>query len=152
MIELMKYTYLMEPEKIKEELEKHWERYQKIIKNKDSSWEDINEARAILFLMGNTYCEKIAVEAIEKRLHLLKEKLSLLEFLDIIDKNSLKLNEFRKDELFSKLEKFYKIIKEFKNKYHEGKYYLDEEKFLERYEEKNPNKELKIGYKGKFRT
>jgi hypothetical protein len=49
-----------------------------------------------------------------------------------------------------KLEKFYLIIKEFKNKYTQGKYYIDEERFLKKYEEKNPYKELKLGYKGEF--
>ncbi|MDO8516718.1 MAG: hypothetical protein Q7S33_01205 [Nanoarchaeota archaeon] len=150
MIDLMKYTYIMEPEKIENELEALWQKYKKIIDKKNPSWEEINEARAILFLTGDIYCEQIAVGAIERRLHLLKEKISLIEFFDLIDKNSEKLKELRKDELFAKLEKFYRIIKKYKNKYNEGKYYLDEEKFLKKYEEVNPDKEMKIGYKGKF--
>lgn len=127
MISLMKYTYLMEPEKIQEELEKLWSKYISIINKKEPSWEEINEARAILFLTGQIYCEKIAVEAIEKRLHLLKDKMPLIEFFSLIDKNSEKLNELRKDELFDKLEKFYRIIK--------------------KYNLLNPKKEL-IGYRG----
>jgi hypothetical protein len=150
MIELMKYTYLMQPEKIKKELDSLWRRYQEILDNSKSTWEEINEARAILFLTGQIYCEDIAVKAIERRLHLLKEKLSLVKFFDIIDKKDSKLNELREDELFVKLEKFYNVVKEFKNRYTKGKYYIDEERFLEKYGEKNPNKELKIGYKGKF--
>ncbi len=150
MIELMKWTYLLDNEKIKKELDKLWKKYQDILKNNSSSWEDFNEARAILYLTGNIYCEQIAVGAIERRLHLLKEKLSLMEFFDLIDKESKRLNELRKDELFLKLEEFYRIIKEYKNKYNEGKYYLDEEKFIKNYEDKNPNKYLKMGYKGKF--
>jgi len=151
MIDLMKYTYLMEPEKIQEELDTLWDRYQKIINHDNSGWEEINEARAILFLTGQIYCEKIAVEAIERRLHLLKAKLSLIEFLDLIDKNSEKLEELRKDELFNKLEKFYRVIKGYKNKYVKGKYYLEEEKFLKVYEKVNPNKKFKIGYRGSFK-
>lgn len=151
MIQLMKYTYLMQPEKVKEELDRLWKRYQEILDNSNSTWEEINEARAILFLTGQTYCEGIAVRAIERRLHLLKEKLSLIEFFDTIDKKSPKLSQFRKDELFVKLEKFYNIIKEFKNRYTKGKYYIDEERFLEKYGEKSPDKELKMGYKGEFR-
>jgi len=151
MIELMKCTYMMIPEKIEIELEKLWKKYQEILNKKNPSWEEINEARAILFITGNIYCEQIAVEAIEKRLHLLNEKISLIEFFNLIDSNSEKLKELRKDELFLKLEKFYNVIKKYKNKYHEGKYYLDEEKFIKKYEEVNPNKELKMGYKGKFK-
>lgn len=151
MIQLMKYTYLMQPEKIKEKLNRLWKRYQDILDNKDSTWEEINEARAILYLTGQTYCEGIAVRAIERRLHLLKEELNLVEFFDIIDKKSPRLNPMRKDELFVTLEKFYNIIKEYKNRYTKGKYYIDEERFLEKYGEKNPNKELKMGYKGEFK-
>lgn len=148
MIELMKYTYLMEPKKIKQELEKLWKRYQKLLKKSD--WESINEARSILYLIGQIYLEQIATEAIQRRLHLLKEKLTLLEFFDIIDKKSEKLKNLRKDELFRKLEEFYIIIKQYKNKYVGGKYYLDEEKFIQEYNKKNPNSSLKIGYKGSF--
>jgi hypothetical protein len=150
MIHLMKYTYMMEPDKIKEELNKLWIRYQKILDNKNSTWEEINEARAILYLTGQIYCENIAVKAIERRLHLLKEKLSLIKFFDLIDKKSPELNKLREDELFVKLEKFYNVIKEFKNKYTKGKYYIDEERFLEKYKDKNPDKELSMGYKGQF--
>jgi hypothetical protein len=150
MIQLMKYTYMLEPEKIKKELDKLWDKYQKIIQNKEANWEELNEARAILFLTGNIYCEDIAVKAIDRRLHLLKEKLSLIEFFDLIDKESNKLKQLREDTLFLKLEKFYRIIKEFKNRYHEGKFYLDEEKFIKEYNNKNPDKNTKIGYKGEF--
>jgi len=50
MIELMKYTYLMEPEKIQEELEIYRKRYEEIINQENTTWEEMNEARAILFL------------------------------------------------------------------------------------------------------
>jgi hypothetical protein len=141
---------MLNSEKIKKELDKLWEKYKKIIDNKNSTWEEINEARAILFLTGKIYCEQIAVEAIERRLHLLKERLTILEFFNLIDKESKRLQELRKDELFSKLEEFYRIIKEFKNKYSSGKFYLDEEKFIKRYNELIPDKYFQIGYKGKF--
>jgi len=150
MIALMKYTYLMDPEKIQEELDNLWEKYQKIINKENPTWEEINEARSILYLTGQIYCEKIVVGAIERRLHLLKTKISLIEFFSLIDKNSEKLEELRKDELFSKLERFYRIIKNYKNKYFGGKYYLEEEKFLKIYEKVNPKKEFKIGYRGSF--
>lgn len=146
----MKYTYMMEPEKVQEELNRLWDKYQIILENPNSNWENVNEARAILYLTGQVYCERIATEAIERRLPLLKEKIELIEFFNLIDKNSEKLNYLRKDELFVKLEKFYKIIKLYKNKYNKGKFYLDEEKFIERYQEQNPEKDLKIGYRGSF--
>ncbi|MBU2590268.1 MAG: hypothetical protein KJ939_01605 [Nanoarchaeota archaeon] len=150
MIDLMKHTYMMEPEKVQEDLDRLWNRYQSIVNKSNPSWEEVNEARATLFLTGQIYCEKIAVEAIERRLHLLKEKLSLIDFFCLIDKNSERLEELRKDELFNKLEKFYRIIKKYKNRYNEGKYYLDEERFIKKYGDTNPKKELKMGYRGSF--
>jgi len=104
----------------------------------------------LIYLTGQVYCEQIAIDAIKRRLHLLKEKIELIEFLNLIDKNSERLNELRKDDLFIKLEKFYIIIKTYKNKYNKGKFYLDEEKFIEKYQKQNPERNLKIGYKGSF--
>lgn len=150
MISLMKYTYMMEPGKVRKELDRLWGRYQAIIDKKNPSWEEVNEARAILFLTGQVYCEKIAVEAIERRLHLLKNKISLIEFFDAVDKGSKKLEHLRGDELFKRLEEFYRVIKEYKNRYVNGKYYLDEESFIKKYNEVNPDKKLKVGYKGSF--
>jgi hypothetical protein len=149
-IGLMKFTYLMVPEKVEEQLEKLWIMYQKIVDNQDSDWEEINEARAILYLTGNVYCETIAIGAIERRIHLLRNELTILEFLNVIDSESNRLKELRKDELFKDLEMFYRIIKKYKNKYNEGKYYLDEEKLIKRYNSLNPD-DLKVGYKGGFK-
>lgn len=150
MIDLMKNTYILDTEKIEKELEKLWVRYQKILEDKKANWEDMNEARAILYLTGDIYCEQIAVGVIERRIHLLKKKIKLIDFFNIIDGEKEELKELRKDKLFNKLEKFYRIVKKYKNKYNEGKYYLDEEKFIEKHEEKNPNKSLKMGYRGGF--
>jgi hypothetical protein len=62
----------------------------------------------------------------------------------LIDSNSEKLDHLRKHVLFNKLEIFYNIIKKYKNKHLQGKYYLEEEKFLQKYAQVNPNPELKI--------
>ena len=117
MIEPMKYTYLMEPEKVQEELEKLWNRYQSIINQEKPSREEMNEARAILFLTGNLYCEQVAVAAIERRLHLLPEPFSLIDFFMVIDSNSERLERLRKHKLFNKMERYYEVIKAYKNKY-----------------------------------
>jgi len=145
---LLKYTYLMEVEKIKLELERLWKRYQEILDK--PNWEDMNEARSILYLTGNIYCEKVAPEAIERRLHFLKNPINLLEFLTLVDSNSERLTLYRKDPLFSTLEKYYRVIKEYKNKFIGGKHYLDEERFINLYNEFNPDKNLKMKERGKF--
>lgn len=148
---LLKNTYLLDVEKVKERLNKLWDRYQKILKK--PTWKNLNEARAILYLTGQIYCEKIAPEAIERRLHLLKNPMALLDFLSLVDAGSKEeLKENRKDdELFVKLEKYYRVIKNFKNKFNGGKYYLDEEKFIKLYNSYNPDNELGIGYGGKYK-
>ncbi|MFA6184085.1 MAG: hypothetical protein WC682_03205 [Parcubacteria group bacterium] len=146
---LLKNTYLLDVEKIKERLNKLWDRYQKILKK--PTWKNLNEARAILYLTGQIYCEKIAPEAIERRLHLLKCPMSLLEFLSLVDSGSKeKLKKSRKDGLFVELEKYYKLIKNFKNKFNGGKYYLDEERFIDLYNRYNPDKTIKIKYRGRY--
>lgn len=113
----MKYTYLMQPEKVQEELEKLWNRYQDIINKEKPTREEMNEARAILFLTGQLYCEQIAVGAIERRLHLLPGKPTLVEFFLLIDSESEMLEDYRKHHLFNKLEQFYRIIKTYKNRH-----------------------------------
>jgi hypothetical protein len=150
MIALMKYTYLMQTDKIDEELSNLWERYQKILNNPASTWEDINEARAILFITGNIYLEQISTEAIEKRLKYLKEEFRIVEFLHIIDSDSIRLEELRKCPTFKELETFYRIIKKHKNKYSRGKFYLDEERFIQKHRKLNPDKNSTMGYKGHF--
>ena len=150
MIELMKYTYMMDPEKVELELSKLWERYQSIIHKDAPTWEEMNEARSILYFTFVIYCEQVAEEAISRRLHLLTEKLSLIDFFVLVDQESERLCELRKDEMFARLEKYYRAIKRRKNMAFGGKYYLEEERFLERYTESNPDKGLKMGYRGEF--
>lgn len=149
MQKLLKNTYLLDIKKIQKNLDSFWQRYQEILEN--PNWDDLNEARAILYLIGQIYCEKIAPEAIERRLHLLKNPMELLDFLSLVDADlEEELTELRKDDLFLKLEKYYRLVKGFKNKFNGGKYYLDEERFIELYNSYNPNKKLKMGYRGKY--
>lgn len=149
MINLLKYTYTLQIEKIEAELNDYWQRYQEILKKPD--WEKLNEARAILYLLGQIYCEKIAPEAIKRRLHLLDKPLAFLKFLMMVDNNSKELKKYRKDNLFFKLELFYELIKKFKNKFVGGRYYLDEEKFIKLYNKYSSDKNLMIGYRGSYK-
>lgn len=148
MIQLLKYTYLLDTDAIKKELQKLWARYKEILVN--PNWNNLNEARAILYVIGNLYCETIVPEAIEKRLHLLQKPMELLDFLTVVDSQSKKLPELRKDPLFMTLEKFYILVKNFKNRWDGGAMYMEEEKFIELYNAHNPDKELKIGWRGRF--
>jgi len=150
MIQLLKYTYMMQPEKVKEALDSLWNRYQAIVTKTDSNWEEINEARAILYLTGQVYCEQIAVKAIERRLHLLQKPIDPVHFFNLIDTEDQNLVSLRGDQLFKQLEAFYRVVKAYKNKNVGGEFYLNESKFIKKHEEKNPNKGLKMGYRGKF--
>jgi len=148
MIDLMKYTYMLDVVKIESELERLWKRYLTIINSNKPSWEEVNEARALLYLTGQVYCEQVAVGAIERRLGLLQKKLTMVEFLTLVDTESEQLKELNKDTMFQTLGWFYRVVKKYKNRYIEGKYYLEEEKFIKKYAEVSPVKELKMGYRG----
>ncbi|MBU2025210.1 MAG: hypothetical protein ABIC19_02305 [Patescibacteria group bacterium] len=148
MQQLLKHTYLLNIDKIQADLERLWKRYQHILGN--PSWNNLNEARAILYLAGQIYCEQIAVDAIERRLPLLKKPISLSQFLILIDSKSPKQKRYNKDPLFLKLKKFYTVIKKFKNKSVGGKYYLDEQRFIRLYNKHNPDRKCKMGYRGKI--
>jgi hypothetical protein len=147
MIILLENTYLLDVKGIEKRLNHLWGRYQKILRK--PNWRDLNEARAILYSVGQIYCETIAPEAIEKRLPLLAKPMTLMTFLSSVDAKAREAKELRKDPLFLKLEKFYGLVKKFKNRFNGGKYYLDEEKFIALYNKHNPDKELKIGYRGR---
>lgn len=150
MITTLKYTYLLDPPKIDQALTDLYNRYQQILQNPD--WESLNEARAILYFIGHIYCEEIASQAIERRLHLLKHPITFLNFCTVIDSNSSQLPELRSDKLFAILEECYNIIKKHKNKLTSGKHYLDEERFIDLYNSHNPHQQDKIREKGKFST
>ena len=150
MIKLMKYTYLLENDKIKRELDEMYKKYDNFLIRAEETWRELNEARAILYLTGQVYCEEIVPEAIQHRLHLLKNPITLGEFLQMVDSKPEKIKELREDKLFIKLEEFYEIIKEYKNKCTDGKFYLNEEKFIQLYNFFTRKEKTKIGYKGKF--
>lgn len=129
MKDLLKYTYLLDIKNIENEIAYLWERYQKILNSKKLSWEDLNEARAILYFLGYLYPEKIALESLESRIKIIKPKISLDKFLLAIDGNDKKiLKKYKDNEKFNKLEKFYLIVKNIKNKVKNNSY-LDEQRF-----------------------
>ena len=144
----LKYTYLLDTDNIRKELQKLWNRYLSILDNPD--WEDLNEARAILYLVGYWYPEEVAPAAIDRRLHLLQRPLTLIEFFTLVDSKDKDLIKQRKDPLFVKLEDYYKLIKEFKNMHVGGKWYLDEERFVELYNKYSPDASMHIHERGKF--
>jgi len=138
MKELLKDTYLLDIKAIKKDIERLWGRYQKIVNNKKSSWEELNEARAILYSIGHLYPEKIALESFERRIKFVKPKITLDNFFSIIDKNDVKnLKKYAKDEKFNKLKELYLIVKNIKNRV-KNNVYLDEERFNKAYSKLKP--------------
>ncbi|MDD5552018.1 MAG: hypothetical protein PHI88_02585 [Candidatus Pacebacteria bacterium] len=126
---LLKYTYLLDVEKIKKRIEIIWGRYQTILNNENSSFKDLNEARAILYFLGCLYPEKIALESLEKRIKHIKPPITLDEFFLAIDTKDKKiLNRYKKDNKFNKLKDFYLIVKDIKNRV-KNNTYLDEGRF-----------------------
>ena len=138
MNDLLKYTYLLDTEKIRESIEDIWKRYQRILDNKKPSWEELNEARAVLYFVGYLYPEKIALESLEKRIGSIKPAISLDEFLLAIDGNNKEvLDKYKDNERFNKLRDFYLIVKNIKNRV-KNSTYLDEERFNEVYSKFKP--------------
>ena len=110
--ELLKNTYLLRVEEIEKTMENLWQKYQFILDNAKSI-EELWEARVYLYILGYFYPEEFGIEAIKRRLKHLINPLSLVEFLDMIDKE--KISEiYKTDLLFIKLEKLYNIIKKYK--------------------------------------
>ena len=135
---LLKNTYLLNIKKIKKDIERLWGRYQKILNNKKSSWEDLNEARAILYFLGYLYPEKIALGSLGGRVKYIKPKISLDTFLLAIDRNDKKiLNGYKDSKKFNRLKDFYLIVKDIKNRV-KNNTYLDEERFNKFYSKLKP--------------
>ncbi|HLM83917.1 MAG TPA: hypothetical protein VK254_01735 [Candidatus Bathyarchaeia archaeon] len=138
MKDLLKYTYLLDLEKIDANIEKLWNRYQKILDDKKSTWEDLNEARAILFFLGHMFTEEIALGSLEKRVKFIKPMISLDNFLLAVDrKDDSILKKYKNNKNFAKLRDFYLLVKGIKNR-RKGEWYLDEKRFNEVYDKKKP--------------
>lgn len=67
MLKILKKTYLLDNHGLKKEIDKEWKRYENVIGKKDPNWEELNEARAILYVLGYLFPEKIALESLRKR-------------------------------------------------------------------------------------
>ena len=138
MKDLLKYTYLLDTENIKKSIKKLWNRYQKILDNRKSNWENLNEARAILYFVGYLYPEKIALDSLEKRIKFVKPSISLDKFLLAIDRDDIKiLKKYAKNRRFNQLKGFYLIVKDIKNRTKNGTY-LDEGRFNSIYKKLKP--------------
>lgn len=138
MKELLKYTYLLNTKKIKEHIKELWQEYQEILDNKNSSFEDLNEARAILYFLGYLYPEKIALSSLKRRVGCIKPPINLDEFLLVIDGNNKRvLKKYKNNKKFNKLKDFYLIVKEIKNRTKNNSY-LDEERFNKFYSKLKP--------------
>jgi len=149
MEDLLKYSYLLDAESINDSLESMWKRYQYILSN--PNWEDLNEARALLYIIGYLFPEQIATEAIKRRLHLLAKPLTEPEFYTIVDTNDeYELDRRRHDKLFNQLVEYYNVVKKFKNKTNKGKWYLDEDIFIKLYNQYCPDQSMKTGKYGEF--
>jgi hypothetical protein len=133
MIDLFKYTYLLDVKNIDKSIDKLWKKYLGILDNPRTTWEEINEARAILYFIGYLYPEKVALESLERRIKFNKPAISVDKFLSAIDGNNEKIiNKYKRNINFQNLMKFYIIVKNIKNKVKNGSY-LDEERFNKKY-------------------
>jgi len=135
---LLKYTYMLDIEGIEASIEALWNRYQEILNDKKSTWEELNEARAILYFIGYLYPEQIALESLKRRIKYIKPKINITSFLTAIDGKDRKiLNKYSRNKNFQKLKRFYEVVKSVKNRM-KNDYYLDEGRFNVIYDKKKP--------------
>lgn len=134
MQELLKNTYLLDNKAIKKSITRLWERYSSIVDSEKTTWEALNEARAINYFMS-IYVEKIAPEMITLRLNRIEPKIKTEEFLVQVDTKNLQ--KIKDNEMLSRLKDYYEIIKEYKNKVKNNSFH-NEKIFREKYEKLKP--------------
>src|SRR3989339_559029 len=140
MLDLLKNIYIFDVEMMGDCLEKLWNRYQDILSKEDCSWEEINEARAILYYLGHIFTEHIALESLERRIKFVEPEISIDDFLLAIDSNNEKiLSIYKEDDKFNKLKNFYLLVKGIKNRVNQDGTYLDEETFNKKYDKLRPD-------------
>jgi hypothetical protein len=136
---LIKHVYLLDNKKLKSDIERLWRRYLGLIDKKDLNWEEANEARAILYFLGYIFVEIIALGSLERRIPLIRPKISLDNFFAAIDRNDKRVSDkYKNNNNFKKLKEFYLIVKSIKNKTHSDGSYLDEETFNKVYKRLKP--------------
>lgn len=135
MLKILKKTYLLDNNGLKKEIDKEWKRYEAIIGKKNPNWEELNEARAILYVLGYLFPEKIALESLRKRVKYIKPKISLEKFLISVHTKDLK---YSRNKEYLILKEFYNIVKSIKNKIGSDGSYLNEKTFNKAYIKKRP--------------
>ncbi|MBU4347408.1 hypothetical protein L6249_01735 [Candidatus Parcubacteria bacterium] len=139
MLSLLKNTYLLNNKQTELDIERLWRKYQGVLDKNNPTWEEMNEARAILYFIGYLYPEKIALESLERRIKLIKPKIILDDFLLIIDSQDKKaLSKYKNNKKFNQLKEFYLIVKTIKNKVNKDGTYLDEAIFNKKYNKLKP--------------
>jgi hypothetical protein len=139
MIKILKYTYLLDNKSLAREIEWLWQKYLKILDRKQPLWPELNEARAILYLLGYYFPEVIAAESLKKRVKYINPKISLDRFLAAIDRNEKKiLSRYSRNSRYKKLRDFYLITKSIKNRVRHDGSYLEEKTFNRLYRNAKP--------------
>lgn len=126
---LLVYTYLFDIPGVENSLEEAWDEYQRLLDEAEKTQDlyTITKARAYLYFFGYYFPEDFAKGAIERRLKRFEPEIKFEDFAEWVDAGQIP-DQYKKDELFQKIVKFYQIIKDFKNK-DVGGSYLDEDRF-----------------------
>ena len=139
MLDLLKNVYLFDIDSIGNDIERIQQEYQDILDKKEINWEEINKARAILYFLGHIFTEKIAFESLERRIKFIQPKISLDNFLLVIDSQDKEiLEKYKNNKKFEQLKKFYLIVKSIKNRVNRDSTYLDEETFNKKFKRLKP--------------
>lgn len=133
--DLLTYTYLFDIPKVESSLEKAWSEYQRLLEEAEKTKDlyTITKARAYFYFFGYYFPEDFAKGAIERRLRRFEPEIKFEDFIEWADSGNIP-EQYREDELFQKIVKFYQITKDFKNK-DVNDSYLDEDRFNKIYAE-----------------
>ena len=91
------------------------------------------------YFLGHIFTEKIALESLERRIKFIRPKISLDNFLLVIDSQDEKvLGKYKNNKKFNRLQEFYLIVKSIKNRVNRDSTYLDEETFNKKFNRLKP--------------
>lgn len=127
--EILTCIYLFDIPKIQNSINNAWEEYQRLLTDaeKTRDLEIVTKARVYLYFLGYYLVEDFAKGAIERRLNNFEPKIKFADFINWADSGNIP-EQYKENDLFQKILKFYQIIKDLKNKNINGSY-LDEGRF-----------------------
>ena len=126
--DIMANIYMFDIPRIESSMQAAWDEYQRLLDEaeKTRDFETASKARVYIYFLGYFITEKFGQGAIERRLNHFEPVIKLDEFMSWVDSDNIP-SQYKDDEFFQRIVKFYEILKSYKNKQVNGSY-LDEDR------------------------